>query len=232
MKKMIFIVYFIAFVTIIYGQQTKQNTFQQPKVTIKEIDRLYKKYKDMESVTIYSTFGEIKGNISIELNSDNKPESITISGNTQNTDAIAEIVYDLIQQKVKEGYKFYSGTDINQFSWESSKDVLGRIKSHIDDDLKESMSDLFTTTVIGHNLGSTDFEATYKKGNNYFNVYISKREIGINKESSKDKIERIMNNPNSFSFPKESKYIIPHYFTIENGDNSRKGGKNATKFDF
>lgn len=182
----------LSFLFINSNGQTTKTTSSQTKSSKPEIDRLAEKYKNIPEVTLYTSHGELYGNVVIENNPDEKPQSVSISGTSANKDAIEEFLNGLIAQKKKQGYKLSN----------------------------ENTSD--GTIIIGN-----DNIHLYKKGNMYFilkggcckNVYVD-----------------ITNDDVLFqaTHPGEKKYGYKYfyYFEIETGDNSRKGGKKATKFDF
>lgn len=101
---------------ITYGQAKKKTITAKP-----EIDELYSKYKDLEEITLYTAFGELTGNITCNLNSDDKPESIEIVIETENRDAAARFIADLIQQKLKNKYREGNATYNTTWEFESIK---------------------------------------------------------------------------------------------------------------
>jgi hypothetical protein len=227
MKKIFFITYFLTVLSnLCFAQQNANKTFRPlnqgvpmnktQQQNVNEIDRLYNKYKNKETITIYSTFGELNGTISTEMNASNKPESIEIYGTTNDTDAISEIIYELIKQKLKQGYKHYSG---NQVERVVSPQGVDYIKQEIE------FNSLYTYKSV--------YDATYKRGSLYFRVDITYYKEKIkNPFSSKMNLENLMNDIHTYSSPTYREY---YSFSITNGDNNRKGGKggtNATKFDF
>ncbi len=110
-----------------------QNKKQAPTKTTKaEIDRLFDKYKDKESITLFTEFGELNGNVNINYNSDEKPQSITILISTVNREAAAKFIEGLIQQKLNSGY-----TDPNE---RSSSSEFFFIEHNLD--ISESFEDM------------------------------------------------------------------------------------------
>lgn len=101
---------------ITYGQAKKKTITAKP-----EIDELYSKYKDLEGVTLYTAFGELTGSVTCNLNSDDKPESIDIVIETENRDAAARFIADLIQQKLKNKYREGNITMNSTWEFESIK---------------------------------------------------------------------------------------------------------------
>lgn len=89
-----------------------------------EIDQLYEKYKGQEAIILYTPYGEINGEVTIKLNPDNKPEAIRINITTENEDAAAKFIYDLIKQKLKAKYKDPSAQYRMSWEFESIKHNL------------------------------------------------------------------------------------------------------------
>jgi hypothetical protein len=146
------------------------------------------------------------------MNSNNKPEAITISGSITNNDAIAEIIYELIKQKLKQGYRHYSGQQVETMIHPTGVDY---IKQQIEFNVHFKQYGETTYTV---------FDAIYKMNSLYFRAQV------IFYEYKKEKVTSLYGSiENSFQLPE---YIKEYSFYIENGDNNRKGGSNATKFDF
>ena len=157
-----------------------------------EIDRLADKYKETPSITLYTSHGDLDGNVSIEYNPDNKPQSIQITGRSLNKEAIMEFISNMIKQKYQQGYRVSDG--------KSGDDV--------------------TTILFFFSLGNYEDVRTFKKGNMYFIVKggCCEKQNVTYKRGDK-----------TISYEKISDY---YWFSIETGDNSRKGGKKATKLDF
>lgn len=183
-----------------------------------EIDRLYHKYKDKSDIIIYSAFGEIAAHVSIDNNVDNKPYAITISGRTNNTDALSEIVYNLIKNKKKQGFKHYSGNNIEDpvLDFKSAKLVIGS------EAIKCQLSELEFVRwngTIDPYMKVAEFKTIYKKGTLYFHVHIIR---------------------NKYNAPMDPFQLTPYgetsfdriQFEIVNQDNNRKGGANAQILDF
>ena len=88
--------------------QTKKPATTKPATATPakpEIDKLYEKYKDSETITLFTPHGDLYGNVSIELNDNEKPISVTIHGVSENKPAIAEFISNTIKMKLKQGYK-------------------------------------------------------------------------------------------------------------------------------
>lgn len=92
MKKIIVLFSLIGFNLFCFSQQL-------------EIDRLYEKYKNSETIVLYTTQGDITANVYIEMNDDNKPKSITISGSSYSEDAIKELIGNMVSKKRNLGFK-------------------------------------------------------------------------------------------------------------------------------
>ncbi len=84
-----------------YSQVKKKNNNSKSKP---EIDRLKEKYKNSPTITIFTSHEDLTGNVEVNYNVDNKPESIIISGDSKNKDAVAEFISTIIAQKKKHGY--------------------------------------------------------------------------------------------------------------------------------
>lgn len=163
-----------------------------------EIDKLADKYKDASDITLFTSHGDLTGYVSINTNVDDKPESVEISGNSTNMDAVAEFISMVIAQKERQGYEVADG---NYFT--NAENV--RIN-------------------LEHNL---EINFLFKKRNMYFIVK------GWQQTFNNDKFQSIGkdNTGKDIGFTTYDRTTV-YYFSIETGDNSRKGGKKATKFEF
>lgn len=175
MKNIIIIILAATLTNIAFSQtNTKVNTkpASQP-----EIDKLAAKYKDLPVITLFTSHGDLNGDVEIKNNPDDKPQAVRISGQSTDDDAVAEFLSDIISQKVKQGYKTADGNnEPSDARW-----------------IKETMLSM-----------EDGVNFTFKKGNMYFLC------------------------KGGYKYNESSKY----WFSIETGDNSRKGGAKATKFDF
>jgi hypothetical protein len=99
-----------------YSQTKKKANTVKP-----EIDQLYSKYKDVEQITLYTPFGELIGNITCNNNSEDKAEAIEILIETENREAAARFIADLIQQKLKNKYREGNTTYNTTWEFESIK---------------------------------------------------------------------------------------------------------------
>jgi hypothetical protein len=79
-----------------------------------EIDKLYERYKDSDIITLYTPHGELQGNVTVLLNDEGKPVSVTIKGNSENKSAIAEFISNTIKMKEEQGY----GAEKTPFGWD------------------------------------------------------------------------------------------------------------------
>lgn len=100
--KNIFLLLLTLFTTCINAQTKKTAT---PVSKKSEIDKLYEKYKDSKNITLFTSHGDIYGDVHIKLNDNKKPISVEISGFTENKPAIAEFISNTIKMKLKQGYK-------------------------------------------------------------------------------------------------------------------------------
>ncbi|MEI8203363.1 MAG: hypothetical protein WCH34_10155 [Bacteroidota bacterium] len=157
MKKYTFIfLAFIAFSMPIISQQKK-------KVVKSEIDRLADKYKKESIITIYSGSDVLECNVSVNYNSDNKPEEIAISGSNKDIKLIAEILSNIVAQKIKSGYKpcqtlesFYS----------------------LKDEIVNNLGDFGTKQKIAENVFEKKVKYKFQKMNMIFEIYVSILEFG------------------------------------------------------
>ena len=194
--------------------------------SVNEIDRLCSKYKDGESITIYSTLSEIAASISISKNVDGKPESIKIYGETTDIDAISEIVYNLIQKKKKQGFVHDSGDVIGAIT-RLDGGGLATGKDYIKEKLnfgpfsytERAHFELVDSST--HSIHRSEWETIYKKGSLYFYVSIVREKCEPHQYATQF----------SLGVPKLHKYNYCR-FSLTNGDNSRKGGANAQPLDF
>ncbi len=84
----------------------------------KDIDILYQKYKNRDTIEVTNANGTVKLGVNISLNDKGKPEFIFLSGYVGNSDLAYSIVEKLENDKKKAGYKYtsfatiYSGIEI------------------------------------------------------------------------------------------------------------------------
>jgi hypothetical protein len=105
LKKLLLLIFILT--SPIVTSQTKKGT---PKKTKPEIDVLYENYKDSNSIKLYTSNGEITGDVIVDKNSENKPVSIKISGSSSNKNSISEFINNTIEMKKKQGYKIYESS--------------------------------------------------------------------------------------------------------------------------
>lgn len=91
------------------GNAQVKNNIKKPQ-TKSQIDNLYEKYKDTKTITLYTPIENLEGDVNIELNDNNKPISISISGETNSEDALNEFLRNAIIMKKKQGYKIKAGS--------------------------------------------------------------------------------------------------------------------------
>jgi hypothetical protein len=106
MKKVILLIFSIVLIT--NSVQAQNNTQSNKAISSpkskSEIDKLYEKYKGVESIVLYTPHGDLNGNISIELNDKELPVSVSVFGNSNNKAAIAEFLSNTIKMKLGQGY--------------------------------------------------------------------------------------------------------------------------------
>ncbi|MEY5047614.1 MAG: hypothetical protein RLZZ175_973 [Bacteroidota bacterium] len=134
--------------TVFVNAQTKPKS-KKSTPTKPEIDKLYEKYKDSDSITLYTPHGELFGNVNIDMNENNKPISVQIYGHSENKSAIAEFISNTIKMKLKQGYK---ATKM-PFGW-GSWSFTELVEQGLENEFRE-----------GHS-----FQLLMKKGSMYFRV--------------------------------------------------------------
>jgi len=101
MKKILIILLInTLFLSLIKGQSSKSQA-------VNEIDRLYQKYKGMDSVEITNVYGTFKAVISVDFNENGKPKEITISGaiSEDGFQIVDQFLNDMTIRKKANGYK-------------------------------------------------------------------------------------------------------------------------------
>ncbi|MBS1641597.1 MAG: hypothetical protein JSR11_03880 [Bacteroidetes bacterium] len=84
----------------------------------KDIDVLYQKYKNRDTIEVTNANGTVKLAVSVILNSKGKPESIILTGYADNSTLANSLIDKLENDKKKAGYKYssfstvYSGIEI------------------------------------------------------------------------------------------------------------------------
>ena len=71
-----------------------------------EIDRLAEKYKGLKEINLKAN--TIVANVQIYKNNDSLPFEVCLSGETMDRKGLAEIVYNLVHEKLNSGYTFDS----------------------------------------------------------------------------------------------------------------------------
>ena len=90
------------------------------KATQLEIDRLYKQYKDKESITITFPNGTISANVNTYLNEQDKPYEIELSGKESDGKTLSYFLSYFIKQKASKGFKeqgYFSYKDTYTPDW-------------------------------------------------------------------------------------------------------------------
>ncbi|MDP2384819.1 MAG: hypothetical protein Q8M29_00475 [Bacteroidota bacterium] len=109
--------YIFATVFLIITINCISQTAKTKKTTttkVNEIDRLFKLYETAEGYTFTSVKGKLPTKFEKLRNSKNKPFEISMLGTTTNYELLKEIVYGLLHDKLKKGYKSnYPGESFN-----------------------------------------------------------------------------------------------------------------------
>lgn len=85
--------------------QTKKPAPKKPTtVTTLDVDRLYKKYKEWETVTIHTANGDIKANVKCMLNDNSKPYAVILYGYCETSMRVQDLANRLGNEKTKSGY--------------------------------------------------------------------------------------------------------------------------------
>lgn len=81
----------------------------------KDVDKLYLKYKNSELVTVTNAKVTVDFTVSIKLNANEKPESLTLIGYTYNQSNwdVESIIIKLGNDKLKSGYKYSGSNDLD-----------------------------------------------------------------------------------------------------------------------
>ncbi len=167
MKKGFILILILLFVVKTYPQT---NTYQKKPATkqqsLSEIDRLYNKYKNIDTITLYTSTYNLEGFVYISFNDNKKPYSISISGNSKSTisfdydkKAISEFLSNTIKMKIKQGYKRVDGDEfINANSY--YQEIYSSLNDYGYSSLGESSFDY----------NYPDYNVAFKKSNMYFVV--------------------------------------------------------------
>ena len=182
----------ILFSSITYSQNKPAIKKKTTAYSKKEIDILADKYKGKDEITVYTSHGEMTGNINIENNPDDKPQSVSITFSTYNEEIYKEFINGIIKQKQKQGY---------------------HCNDYYDSD---NIQNIFLGSIY-----------TFKRNNMYFII-----SGYVDKQSNRTSDFKTDFNGNLILNDEPIIYTFNYFFTIETGDNSRKGGKKAEKFEF
>jgi hypothetical protein len=74
----------------------------------KEVDALYQKYKNLDSISVTNANGTVKLAVTISLNTNGKPISIVLTGYADNSEIANTIIKKLEADKEKAGFKYSS----------------------------------------------------------------------------------------------------------------------------
>jgi hypothetical protein len=212
MKKLKYLLFILAFTSVssMINAQTKKT--KTNKTTKPEIDRLAEKYKDNPAITIYTSYANLIGNITINYNIDNKPESIDMDIKSDSRNAVEEFVENIVSQKLKQGYKIPIDGKLD-----SGSELLNYFRS-IDLEQGETFDFILRKgNLIFKISGGRDRKLSTFQSKTMENLSEAVKELYINELISSHSMTEL---DNSYSI-----YIT----TI---DYSRKGGKKATKLDF
>ena len=80
------------------------------QVKTKEVDVLYQKYKNRDSVTVTNATGTVDLAVKIILNANGKPQSIILMGYAENLETADGIIRKLKSDKEKAGFKYSSSS--------------------------------------------------------------------------------------------------------------------------
>ncbi|MGZ3887284.1 MAG: hypothetical protein ACXVBP_07615 [Flavisolibacter sp.] len=109
-----FLLLLVLVLPMLIAAQTKK-----PKAVSLDVDRLYAKYKDYETITIHTASGDVTANVKIMYNDAGKPYSVILYGYAiLKEQTLREIMENLIAAKEKAGYK-YVNYDLVFFDIES-----------------------------------------------------------------------------------------------------------------
>lgn len=75
------------------------------------LDKIVEVYKDKPKISISTIKGDFSADVLLQKNKNMKTESITISGNTENKEALDLFMQDLYNKRDREGYTLVSKRD-------------------------------------------------------------------------------------------------------------------------
>jgi len=93
-------------------------SFATGQVKTKEVDALYQKYKNLDSISVTNANGTIKLAVTILLNTNGKPIFIVLTGYADNLEIANTIIKKLEVEKEKAGFKYSS------YSTQYSSEIL------------------------------------------------------------------------------------------------------------
>ena len=109
------------FLTTLAFTLSSISSFSQKTTTPQlEIDRLYKKYKDKETISISFPNGTVTANVKTYLNESEKPYEIELSGTEFSGKTLSYFLSYFIKQKASQGFKeqgYYSYKDTYTPEW-------------------------------------------------------------------------------------------------------------------
>jgi len=132
----------------------------------KEIDKMFETYAKSDSVSFYTSHGAIKGKVTRIYNLDNNPQAIKINGDGSKeniyVDALAEMIFNLIQQKKKQGYTYVNSSGTLLDPGYEKGDNVNSIKNCFPTERKSNVK-----------IKDAELKITYKREIMYFNVTIN-----------------------------------------------------------
>ena len=118
------------------------------------MDALYKKYRNSDTIAIFTPYGELNGKVIIEKNDKGLPVSVCIYGNSPNEDAVTEFLVNTVKMKLKQGYKRPVGNAISEVF---AEDILD----------KNSFWEMISMSSRSSEFGR---KTLFKKGSMYFKL--------------------------------------------------------------
>jgi hypothetical protein len=96
---------------ILLSQTGHSQTSSRPTQQL-DVDNLYKKYKDKDSVKLYFASEELYAKIKVEHNKNGKPSAVIMYGVCLGSSSIKEIIENLQAQKEKAGYRYVTSGSV------------------------------------------------------------------------------------------------------------------------
>jgi hypothetical protein len=90
---------------VVAAQTKKPATTKKPTTASLDVDRLYQKYKEWETVTIHTADGDITANVKCLLNDNGKPYAVILYGYAGGSVDPEKLVKALENDKLKSGYR-------------------------------------------------------------------------------------------------------------------------------